>query len=155
MTNPRKTIGPARASRRLGVAGATALLLALVACGEEEDASSGPITVSDRAVVLTADDIDRYGPEVTWTPDASDVEAVDEALAEHRAAHPETDLEPYDDYFRQYVGTEGGAVHVNAMCDEIDGWQDSYVTVEDGGSCFWQASVRDGEVERWAVNGSA
>ena len=150
------------------------LAIALVACGDDgdddrviEDSEPSEDTVDpnlpDDVVVFTPDDVERdnYGEEVTWTPSAEDIEGTEAALSDHIEANPDLGVDPLESYHRQYVGTgqDGELVSVQALCqvDDFDDWEDELILVNDGGSCFWQAtfSFRTLEVESFSVNGEA
>ena len=152
-------------------------LLLLAACGDDggstqdtdeqfdpaSTTTGGDSALPDGVVVFTPEqaETDLNGDEVTWTPGAEDVEAVETALAEHIEANPDLGVDPLDEYHRQYVGTgeDSDVVSVNALCEGagLDDWEDELILVNDGGSCFWQAQVaRESlEVESFTVNGEA
>ena len=116
----------------------------------------------DLVVVFSPDDtdIDANGEPVTWTPGIEDVLSAEAALAEHIEANPDVAVDPLESYARQYVGIGEGedVVSVNALCavDDLD-WEDQYIVVADGGTCFWHATVDlpTGTVESFTVNGVA
>lgn len=157
---PAVTRRSVRTTRLVAAPAVVLLLVALGACGTDDggnggnEPADGPLVVGERGVVLAPDDV-APGRGAVWMPDADDVAAADDALAAYQAAHPELGLDPYGDYYRQYVGIDGNAIHVNALCSHSDGWRSTYLQVDDGGSCYWQATVRDGKVATWTVNGSA
>ncbi len=156
-----------------------ALLLAvtLVACGDDggstQDEDEGfdppstteaPGTTDENTVIFSTDEVDTdaRGEPTTWTPSPDDVAAADELLQQYLEDHPELDLDDFDTYRRQYVGTgpdDGELVSVNALCESsgLDDWQDDLIVVSDGGTCFWQADVfvPNGIVSNFAVNGYA
>ena len=150
-----------------------ALSLLFAACGDdgEDESSNDPSSTTEgvaaddlpeQVVVFTPDDTetDSYGEAVTWTPGIEDVLSAEAALAEHLEANPDLGVDALETYARQYVGIGDGedVVSVNALCavDDLD-WEDQFVVVADGGSCFWQATVDlpTGEILSFAVNGEA
>lgn len=158
--------------RLLALTAAVTLLLA--ACRDDsgddesfEDPSSTTEVVAgddlpDQVVVFTPDEteIDANGEPVTWTPGIEDVLSAEAALAEHLEANPDLGVDALETYARQYVGIGDGenVISVNALCavDDLD-WEDQFIVVADGGSCFWQATVDlpTGEVPSFTVNGEA
>lgn len=154
---------------------AVALTVLLAACGDDagndesfDDPSSSTTEVvadddlPEQVVVFTPEDteIDANGEPVTWTPGIEDVLNAEAALADHIAANPDLGVDALETYARQYVGIGEGedVISVNALCavDDLD-WEDQFVVVADGGSCFWQATVSlsTGEVRSFTVNGFA
>jgi hypothetical protein len=151
-----------------------ALALFLASCGDDssddesfDDPASTTVAVDgddlpDQVVVFTPDDTetDANGEPVTWTPGIEDVLSAETALAEHLEANPDLGVDALDTYARQYVGIGEGedVVSVNALCavDDLD-WEDQFIVVADGGSCFWQATVDlpTAEVPTFTVNGEA
>jgi hypothetical protein len=140
-----------------------ALTFLLAACGDDATTGESPEgTLPDDVAVFGPDDIeaDSYGEAVTWTPSADDVAAVEAILAEHLEANAATGVDELAAYARQYTGVGEGEdlVSVNALCSLGDmDWEDEYITVADGGPCFWQATVdpATAEVDPFTVNGSA
>lgn len=111
-----------------------------------------PSDLPERVVVLSPDD----GPEgADWTPSVDDVEAAESLLTEVVAPMPGAEqlLQPLNEYVRQYAGVDGDVVAVNGLCDYSLGWEESWVVVDDGGTCFWHAEVAGGEVTAFSVNG--
>jgi hypothetical protein len=133
--------------------------------GRPEDPDPPPLEdLPEGAVVFSPDDVevDSDGDEVTWTPTAEDIEGVERALQEHIDGHPELEVGDVDEYVRQYVGTGEPleTVSVNALCDPEGygfDWEDEYITVNDGGACFWQAdfSFFTLSLDDFSVNGEA
>ena len=86
------------------------------------------------------DQIDEYG-----TPTEDQVLALEAGLAPYlQGALPDSDVwGKLDTYRRQYFGLtfDGGdpLIYANYFCsDNFDNWQEAYVSVEDGGDCFFQ-----------------
>jgi hypothetical protein len=102
-------------------------------------------------------DVASYSHDLQgWTPAEDDLQAAEDAVL----AAPAGDREPEIEGYRQYVGiVENGErkIIVNSMCDEMEGWDEQYIMVMDGGSCFWNAvyNVETGELESLIVNGDA
>lgn len=102
-------------------------------------------------------DVETYDHSLEgWTPAEADLQAAEDAVL----AAPAGDREPQIDGYRQYVGIiDDGErkILVNSMCDEMEGWDEQYIMVMDGGSCFWNAlyNVDTGELEFLIVNGEA
>lgn len=138
--------------------GITAALV-LTGCSDDEpESTDGPRKISERAVALTPDDVGDWGRSVEpdWTPDRKAVESTDQVLADYIAANPDLEVDPLEDYYRQYVGVAGDAIHVNAFCRFAGAWLSSYIAVLDGGACYWQATVlADGTIEDFRTNGDA
>lgn len=139
----------------------SALFLALLvsACGSDGEPAGprvGPdADLPDQVVVFGADDgLGEFAPQPDWTPDAEDIEAAEELLAAELAASDEEGLDELTTYVRQYAGIDGDALEVNALCDTDVDWQESWIEVDDGGACYWNATVVDGRVESFQVNGS-
>lgn len=73
------------------------------------------------------------------------------------------EVEPEDlaDYVRQYTGVAADPdlqqLVVAGFCDDSMDWQDGWIQVSDGGTCFWDATMDlvSGEIIRFAFNGSA
>jgi hypothetical protein len=142
------------------------VLLALTAlivtgCGENDASSrtAAPAAgLPDHVVVFTPDDLDDaaalFSGEATWTPSAAEVRRADAAVRA-RVARTSGIAVPYGDHVRQVAGLEGDVVLVNGLCDDSFDWREEWVTVLDGGACFWQAAVRDGVVVSFSVNGEA
>ena len=75
----------------------------------------------------------------------------------------EEEIEP-SDYFRQYCVLRDGEGHrivfLNAICAQAAAkapWQQSWIEVEDGGPCYFQAlfDLTTGRVLEFNVNGEA
>lgn len=142
---------------------AALLLTTLLAAGcgtDDAPARAGtepPTGLPDRVVVFTPDqlaDVDTgFAGEATWVPSAADVRRTESALRARVARTPGIDT-PYADHVRQVAGLDDDTVLVNAMCRSTDvDWEEVWITVLDGGACFWQAAVRDGVVVSFSVNG--
>ena len=149
------------------------LVVGLAACGDDGESSDGEDfdapsdttgDLPEGAIVFTPDDVERdaNGEEVNWTPQAEDVIAAEELLRDHLDQHPELGLDDFDTFHRQYVGIgpdDGQSLSVSALCEaaDLDDWEDDYIVVADGGTCFWQAHVfvPAGIVSDVRVNGSA
>ena len=149
-----------------------ALTLLLAACGDDsgedesfDDAPDTTEALPDRVVVFSPEDseTDGFGEPTPWTPGVEDVLAAEELLAEHLEANPDLGVDPLDTYARQYlgVGEDGDLVSVSALCesslDSLDDWEEEFIVVNDGGSCFWQATLAPstGQVDPFTVNGNA
>lgn len=162
--------------RRLLPALAASLLL-VAACGDDgstqdrdetfdpgvdADDPGGGNALPGQIVVFGPDEVeaDVYGEPVTWTPSAEDVAAVEEILAAHLRDEAATGVDELTTYARQYVGVGEAEdrLTVNALCavDDLP-WEDDLVLVNDGGPCFWQATVdpATGTVDPFTVNGEA
>jgi len=151
------------------------LTLLLAACSDDggstqdgDEAFDTPETTEalpELVVVFSPEDseTDSFGEPTTWTPGADEVVAADELLAEHIEAVPDLGVSAVDTYARQYVGVgdDEDLVSVNALCEEsldsFEDWEDEPILVNDGGPCFWQATVdlATGEVDPFTVNGNA
>jgi hypothetical protein len=136
--------------------------LVVTGCSDDDPACCAPPPgelVTQRAAVFSPDDLrGDHAPEADWTPTEEQVLAVEELLAAElaaaRAEQPE--LDRIGAYYRQYTGIDGDVVLVNASCDDFDGdWREHWLLVDDGGACFWQATVEDREVTSLRVNGNA
>ena len=138
------------------------LLLFGFVVGQRSD--SGGVEVVSTAAMVEVNgnpgvilEASAYRPDAEgWSPDLASLQAAEDAVA----AEPTGDRAPQLDGYRQYVGIveEGDRkVIVNSMCQEIDGWDSSYIEVADGGPCFWNAvyNVDTGELELLIVNGEA
>ena len=138
------------------------LLLFGFVLGQRSD--SGGVEVVSTAAMVEVNgnpgvilEASAYRPDAEgWSPDLASLQAAEDAVA----AEPTGDRAPQLDGYRQYVGIveEGDRkVIVNSMCQEIDGWDSSYIEVADGGPCFWNAvyNVDTGELELLIVNGEA
>ncbi len=153
-----------------------ALTLVLAACGDDRgstqdgdetfDAPDTTEALPELVVVFSPDEseTDSYGEPTTWTPEADDVQAAEAILAEHletnsrrRRRRPWTPTP---------ASTSASArtrrlVSVNALCeaslDTFEDWEDELIVVNDGGPCFWQATVdlTTNEVDPFTVNGNA
>lgn len=142
----------------------------------DERPDSGTLVDGDgyRGVLLDAhlDDLQPVeGPSLEGDEVASFVPTEDEVAqfeAQLPAALPEAnnpnleEVAPEDlpDYVRQYTGVAGGGQEqlvVAGFCDEEMDWQDGWIQVADGGTCFWDATMDlgTGEILRFAFNGSA
>ena len=152
------------------------LVVGLAACGDDGASDDGesfdpPSTddvdtdeLPEGTVVFSPDQVesDGYGDPTSWTPQADDVVAADEALQQYIDDNPDLGLDPFDTYHRQYVGVgpdDGQLVSVNALCESsgLDDWEDDFIVVADGGTCFWSAHVflGTGRVSDFIVNGYA
>ena len=123
------------------------------------ESATAPADLPANVVVFTPDDLDddeaAFSGEATWVPTAADVRRTEAALRARLARTPGIET-PYLQYVRQYTGLDDDVVLVNALCDtDTFDWRDQWVTVLDGGTCFWQAAVRDGMVVSFSVNGEA
>ena len=138
------------------------LLLFGFVLGQRSD--SGGVEVVSTAAMVEVNgnpgvilEASAYRPDAEgWSPDLASLQAAEDAVA----AESTGDRAPQLDGYRQYVGIveEGDRkVIVNSMCQEIDGWDSSYIEVADGGPCFWNAvyNVDTGELELLIVNGEA
>lgn len=85
------------------------------------------------------------------------------ALAEVARPGDDDTPETLDGYVRQYTGVAGGGARqllVAGICanaaDDMR-WQDSWIQVSDGGTCFWDATMdlETGEVQRFSFHGQA
>ena len=139
---------------------AAAVLLA-AGCGGDDAAPTAspeaPVGLPEHVVVFTPDDLAEvdaaFSGEATWVPSAADVRRADAALRARVSRTAGIDT-PYADHVRQVAGLDDGVVLVNALCDgDAVDWRAQWVTVDDGGACFWQAAVRDGVVVSFSVNG--
>ncbi len=135
--------------------------LLVTGCGADDTASRTATPVAglpDHIVVFTPDDLDDdaalFSGESTWTPSAAEVRQADSAVRARVARTPDIEV-PYGHHVRQVAGLEGDVVLVNGLCDDSFDWREEWVTVLDGGACFWQAAVREGEVVSFSVNGEA
>lgn len=103
-------------------------------------------------------DSSAYSTDVEgWIPGEAHLQEAEDAVA---GVEPVDGREPMRGGYRQYVGiVEDGErkVHINSMCVESERWDDTYIMVMDGGSCFWNATynIDTGEVENLYVNGEA
>jgi hypothetical protein len=148
---------------------ALVLVLGLAACGSSESfdaptVSTNPSYRPEGTVVFSPDDVesDSYGEETNWTPGVDDVAGAEELLHAYIDDHPALGLDDFDTYHRQYVGIgpdDGQSLSVNALCESsgLDDWEDDYIVVADGGTCFWSAHVfvPAGIVSDFQVNGYA
>ena len=152
-----------------------AVVLLAAACGDDsgstqdDDQNFNPgvdgteDALPDGTVVFDPDEVesDSYGEPTTWTPAVDDIEEAEAALQDHLAEEADLGLDPFDSYHRQYVGIGDGedVVSVNALCEGsgLEDWEDQFIVVADGGTCFWQAHVDlgTGEVDPLTVNGEA
>lgn len=138
------------------------LLLASLAagCGSQGE-PSGPRVgpgedLPDQVVVFGPDDdLGDGAPTPDWTPDADDIAAAEELLEGELAGSYEDGLGELTYYVRQYAGVDGDSLEVSATCDTDSDWQESWIEVEDGGPCYWRATVRGGQVDSFVVNGLA
>jgi hypothetical protein len=139
----------------------TLILATLVfsACvgGDDEPSTRTGGALPDDVVVFTPEDLDGSdgAPDADWMPSDDDVVEADELLATALLTLSVEQPRPYDDYIRQYAGVEGHTLEVNGLCETSFDWEDSWIIVNDGGSCYWQATVRDGRVDSFQLNGSA
>lgn len=91
-----------------------------------------------------------------WTPSVVDIQEAEDAVP----AAVTGEREPEIDGYRQYVGIiEDGELKIviNSMCHEVDGWDEEFIMIADGGPCFWNAlyNVDTREMEYVIVNGVA
>ncbi len=114
------------------------------------------------------------GEQVTWREGLrtseypltqSDIERAECLLIDQAASwNEEMDAERIEpsDYFRQYCVLRDGEGHrivfLNAICAQAAAqapWQQSWIEVEDGGSCYFQAlfDLTTGRVVEFNVNG--
>lgn len=135
------------------------VLLALLAsgCGEESAPDVAPQTdLPDRVVVFAPDDLtgSELADEADWLPTSEDVVAAEELLDERlRSSAADVGLADLTDYVRQYAGVHGATIVVNALCQTDLDWQDGWITVNDGGACFWNATIDGSEITSFSVNG--
>lgn len=92
-----------------------------------------------------------------WTPGMDDLQAAEDAVM---TVAVRDDRDPFLFGYRQYAGfVEDGErkIVVHSMCQRLDGWDQKFLLVLDGGPCFWQATynAETGEVETFYVNGQA
>jgi hypothetical protein len=144
------------------------VLAGLTACGDDadtaEDFDTPETTVGqdlpEGVVVFNPDQVesDGYGEATDWTPTAEDVVAAEDLLRAYLDDHPDLGLDDFDTYHRQYVGI-GESLSVNALCESsgLDDWEDEFIVVADGGTCFWSAhvTVPTAQVTDVVVNGFA
>jgi hypothetical protein len=105
----------------------------------------------------------------SFTPTEADARRFEEQLpaALAHASNPsggeEVSADDLDGYVRQYTGVEGGGTRqlvVAGICDgsasDLD-WQDAWIQVSDGGTCFWDATMdlATGEILRLSFHGQA
>lgn len=101
-----------------------------------------------------------------WTPDRDQVQALEDKLASYLShAAPETypgPLRPLDEYTRQYAGIQVNGqkvIFVNFFCnpDEHDDWQQDFVLVMDGGSCYFELKydVQTGALYDLSIHGES
>jgi hypothetical protein len=135
-----------------------ALLTALTGCGDDPDRGDVDplvLVLGDRVEILPPNGPTNAATGAWRTPELGEVVIAGGLLEEHFPAeqrrHP--DLTEWDSYFVQYAGLEDGSLAVNAFCEEPAGWRTTWVSVQDGGACYWQATVADGEVTSFTVNG--
>lgn len=122
------------------------------------DADLDHLQTADGSVV--EDDVESF------VPTEDEVAAFEAKLpaALPEATNPNLEEVAPDDlagYVRQYTGVASGSEEqlvVAGFCngDEMD-WQDGWIQVSDGGTCFWDATMdlTSGEIVRFAFNGSA
>jgi hypothetical protein len=129
------------------------------------------IPASDASRMHQKDHMPADGPY--WTPRGDEIEELESELVPYLRSHPfsvhEQDLiaavaNRWPAYRRQYVGhTEKGRrlVYLNAFCDSSARfhpcWHDTYVSVADGGPCYFQVSYDPAsrQILRVWVNGYA
>jgi hypothetical protein len=103
-------------------------------------------------------DVETYSHDLEgWTPTEAQLQEAEDAVP---AVGDDGVREPEMDGYRQYVGIiDDGErkIVINSMCDEIDDWENKFIMIADGGSCFWNAlyNVDTGEMEYLIVNGEA
>jgi hypothetical protein len=104
----------------------------------------------------------------SFTPTEDDAQRFEDQLpaALDDASNPsgeQVSADDLDGYVRQYTGVEGGGARqlvVAGICDgaaaDLD-WQDGWIEVNDGGACFWDATMdlETGEILRLYFHGSA
>lgn len=97
-----------------------------------------------------------------WTPTESNINAMFVALIQYLEATRETEIrENYDSYQHQHFGyiMDGQQyIYGNYFCDSFGvDWRNTFVAVDDGGSCFFQAiyDVSANEITQVYINGTA
>ncbi|MGP3969225.1 hypothetical protein [Streptomyces sp. 6N223] len=156
---------------------------ALAGCGETDGAESGTVIEGDgwRGALLESDHESMALPDGTTVdatsgvPERADVERFEEALPPteeftYTADGPET-IELDEGYVRQYTELSGDGhrqLRVAGLCEDFvaepsepelpaPDWTHEWITVADGGSCFWRASMdlATGEILSFSFNGVA
>ena len=107
--------------------------------------------------IVTGESVDSY-----WTPSEFDVNAMFVALIQHLQATGETEIrENYDTYQHQHFGyvVDGRQyIYGNYFCNDFGmDWQSSFISVNDGGDCFFQAiyDISANEIIELFINGEA
>lgn len=99
----------------------------------------------------------------SFVPSEDDARRFEEQLPEVDSLDAGWDQdEPVDwsVYVRQYTGVEGAGerhLRVHGSCDRPEGWERSWMQVDDGGTCYWYATMdlATGEIFRFRFNGEA
>jgi hypothetical protein len=151
------------------------MLLSLASVAESDVAVQGPLAVDTaRYVVFRMDAAPKDLFEEEVVPEqvgAADLHLAEQVLARYKeqclrkaisrgTALGDLSGVDLDEDLRQYLGARDAKGHrllyVNGFCQAYDiDWKHNWVSVEDGGPCFWQAIIdlTTGTVIRALVNG--
>lgn len=142
------------------------LFLILLSTGLSSEAASS--VVDPQGIIFSAEQIKNQKfidvPGPYWTPSQEQVDKLEKKLPAYLKDQSSTHSKPLKidlpKYKRQYFGynlSGKKVIYVNAFCNYFDYWKTTFVFVDDGGQCFFQATY-DPESDKFvsfSVNGDA
>ena len=127
-----------------------------------------PKNVKPQGVIFSAEQIKSQKfvrfPEPYWTPSQEQIDKLERMLpafvkaqSKNHSRHPKIKLSKYKRQYFGYSLNGKKVIYVNAFCHAFAYWEKTFLLVEDGGQCFFQATF-DPESDKFIsfnVNGEA